>query len=58
MITGTRVKVTEGVHHGKAGTVSSVRLVGAGDSTRALPTVRLSDDTEVEIPGNHLTVVR
>jgi len=58
MITGTRVKVTRGVHHGKRGTVVSVRSTGEGDHTRFLPTVVLADDSVVEISGKDLTAIR
>lgn len=58
MITGTRVKVTGGIHHGKRGTISSVRLTGEGEHTRALPTVALTDNSLVEISGKDLTTIR
>lgn len=58
MITGTRVKVTGGLHHGKRGTVASVRLTGEGVHTRAVPTIALSDNTLAEISGKDLTICR
>ena len=58
MITGTRVKVTGGIHHGKRGLISSVRMTGEGEHMRVIPTVILTDNSLVEISGKDLTPVR
>lgn len=59
MFIGSHVRVADGIHHGKRGTVASVQIkTGKDGSVRAVPTVLLADDTLLEISGEHLTVCR
>lgn len=56
---GNRVRVTDGEHHGKTGTVVSVSMHHTPNGgLRVMPVVSFKDGAEEEILGSYLTIVR
>ncbi len=58
MDVGTRVRVIDGEHHGKTGTISRVAMHTGQDSLSVRPVVALDNGTEIEIGGQSLTPIR